>query len=203
MSLEETVMWVFSNEKCFKRYEYVRFIYVAQTLLSFVQFLSGLLIKFRNASNGMFASASGESTFAMQVAETISKCVQSSDEFLKSECPICLEEPRVVDAVYSEWADVTNSIRAWLLFLTSCLVTAPCAHMFCRDCLLSVFQEQVIRSKDTKVTNAPTVEGGNCPVCHDSVKMSSIIQISKSVNGQAVSKFLEQPRPGSTRCWRS
>jgi hypothetical protein len=81
---------------------YVRFIYVAQTLLSFVQFLSGLLIKFRNASNGMIASASGESTFAMQVAETISKCVQSSDEFLKSECPICLEEPRVEDAVYSE-----------------------------------------------------------------------------------------------------
>ena len=59
---------------------------------------------------------------------------------------------------------------------------------------MSVFREQVIRSKDTKVTNAPTVvEGGNCPVCHACVKMSSIVQISKSVNGQAVSKFLDQP----------
>jgi SNF2 family DNA or RNA helicase len=66
--------------------------------------------------------------------------------------------------------------------------------MFCRDCLLSVFREQMIRSKDTKVTNAPAVVvGGTCPVCHDSVKMSSIVHITKSVNGQAVSKFLDQP----------
>ena len=112
-------MWVFGNEKCFKGY--VRFIYVAQTLLSSVQFLSGLLIKFRNASNGMIASASGESTFAMQVAESISKCVQSSDEFLKSECPICLEEPRVEDAVYSEWADFTNNFVRCLTSLSNLL----------------------------------------------------------------------------------
>ncbi len=65
-------------------------------------FLSGLLIKFNNTSSDFVASAS-DSTYAMQVAETISKSVQSSDEFLKSECPICLEEPRMEDAVYSEW----------------------------------------------------------------------------------------------------
>ena len=59
-------------------------------------------MKFRTASNDMIASASVESTFVKQVAETLSKSVQSSDEFLKSECPICLEEPRVKDAVYSE-----------------------------------------------------------------------------------------------------
>ena len=65
-------------------------------------FLSGLLAKFNITSSDFVASAS-ESTYAMQVAETLSKCVQSSDEFLKSECPICLEEPMMEDVVYSEW----------------------------------------------------------------------------------------------------
>lgn len=59
------------------------------------QFLSNLLNKFKNDANV-------GSTFAKQVAESLSQCVQSSDDCLKSECPICLEEPRVEDAVHSE-----------------------------------------------------------------------------------------------------
>jgi SNF2 family DNA or RNA helicase len=52
----------------------------------------------------------------------------------------------------------------------------------------------MIRLKNTSVTSAPAVvEGGNCPVCHACVKMSSIVRITKSVNGQAVSKFLDLP----------
>ncbi len=78
--------------------------------ISSFQFLSGLLMKFNNKSNGVVASANGESTFAKQVAETLSKCVRSSDEFLKSECPICLDEPRVEDAVYSEWKSMLTVI---------------------------------------------------------------------------------------------
>ncbi|KAL3756862.1 hypothetical protein ACHAWU_005124 [Discostella pseudostelligera] len=134
-------------------------------------FLSGLLMKFNKTSNGVVASANGESTFAKQVAETLSKCVRSSDEFLKSECPICLDEPRVEDAVYT-----------------------PCAHMFCRDCLLSVFREQMIRAKKTNVPNAPAAcgaGGGNCPVCHSFVNQSFLVQILRSENGEAVSKFLD------------
>lgn len=70
---------------------------------TYFQFLSRLLLKFKNTSSEVNTSTGGEpNAFAKQVAEKISICVQSSDEFLKSECPVCLEEPRVEDAVYSK-----------------------------------------------------------------------------------------------------
>ena len=73
--------------------------------------------------------------------------------------------------------------------------------MFCRDCLLSVFREQMIRAKKTNVPNAPAANGaggGNCPVCHSFVNQSFLVQISRSENGEAVSKFLD-PLPESEK----
>ena len=120
-----------------------------------------------------------ESSFAKQVAQSLSQHVHSTDEYLKSECPICLDEPRVEDAVHT-----------------------PCAHMFCRYCLLSEFQEQLVRSNKKQINpgnlfkNAsqapPTVTGGSCPVCHEWVKTSTIIQIGKKENGEMTSKYLNQ-----------
>ena len=66
------------------------------------QFLQNLLRKFKKNSNGVCAPANDKSAFMNQVAESLSQCVKTSDEFLNSECPICLDEPRVEDAVHSE-----------------------------------------------------------------------------------------------------
>ena len=121
-----------------------------------------------------------EPSFAQKVAESLSQ-VHSGDEYLKIECPICLDEPRVEDAVHT-----------------------PCAHMFCRTCLLSEFQEQINRSnkpvqpdmlKKADASKEPKVEGGSCPVCHDYVKISQTIQIEKDSNGEMKSKYLKQQRP--------
>jgi DNA repair protein RAD5 len=82
------------------------------------------------------------------------------------------------------------------------LYLAPCAHMFCKECLLSEFQEQVSRSnkqsrdsntcKNGGVSEMPTiVDGGSCPVCHEWFKTECIIQIERSTNG-VVSKYLNQ-----------
>ena len=66
--------------------------------------------------------------------------------------------------------------------------------MFCKECLLSEFQEQVSRRNkhNIGVSEMPsTVDGGSCPVCHEWLKTDSIIQIEKSTNG-VVSKYLNQ-----------
>jgi len=112
-----------------------------------------------------------KNSFVKQVAESLTQTVQSTDECLKNECPICLDEPRVEDAIHT-----------------------PCAHSFHRNCLLAEFREQVVRSNKKSSTSSqqPKVEGGSCPVCHEYVKISQLIQIKKNDNGEMTSKYLSQ-----------
>ncbi len=119
----------------------------------------------------------------MEIAETVSKCIQSNDKLLKTECPICFEEPNVVDSVHT-----------------------PCAHMFCKACIMDEFREQKIRSVKHQPTTATQiksssnttfnmqscVEGGLCPVCNEYVKVSKLIQITETKDGEMTSKFLHQ-----------
>lgn len=115
----------------------------------------------------------------MEIAETVSKCIQSNDKLLKTECPICFEEPNVVDSVHT-----------------------PCAHMFCKACLMDEFREQKIRSvkhqpstqikSSSSNTTVKTVEGGLCPVCNEYVKVTKLIQITETKDGEMTSKFLNQ-----------
>jgi len=113
----------------------------------------------------------------MEIAETVSKCIQSNDKLLKTECPICFEEPNVVDSIHT-----------------------PCAHMFCKNCLLDEFREQIVRSNKKKPTSQikltststqSSVEGGLCPVCNEYVKVSTLIQI-KEKDGEMTSNFFNQ-----------
>jgi hypothetical protein len=61
-------------------------------------------LKFKTNANGVDGAwANDNSAFMNQVAESLSQCVKTSDEFLQAECPICLDEPRVESAVYSEF----------------------------------------------------------------------------------------------------
>jgi len=124
------------------------------------------------------SKADTQSSFVKQVAESLTQTVQSTDECLKNECPICLEEPRVEDAIHT-----------------------PCAHSFHRECLLAEFHEQVVRSNKKQVelnkksstsSQQPKVEGGSCPVCHEYVKISQLIQIKRNDNGETISKYLNQ-----------
>ena len=60
-------------------------------------------MKFKTSANGVDgAGTNDKSAFINQVAESLSLCVKS-DEFLHGECPICLDEPRVENAVHSEF----------------------------------------------------------------------------------------------------
>ncbi len=102
------------------------------------------------------------------MAESLTQCVSGEGGTdLDEECPICLDTPTIEEAVHT-----------------------PCAHMFHKDCLLSVFKS----SSDT-----PKVEGGHCPTCNEWVKISSIIQIERSDKG-VKSKYLKQsPSPKSEK----
>jgi len=130
------------------------------------KFLSDLLMKFKTTSSNQRRCES--TSYANQVAESLSQRLQSNEEYLHEECPICFEEPRVEDAVHT-----------------------PCAHMFCRDCLLSVFkkQQQSVASPGDSSYAHQKIVGGTCPVCQDYVDVERIIQIDKSEGGKLVSKY--------------
>ena len=142
---------------------------MALTFLRYVQFLEDLLAKFKHSTK----------EHSMEIAETVSKCIQSHDKLLKTECPICFEEPNVVDSVHT-----------------------PCAHMFCKHCIMDEFREQKTRSSKnhsaTQIKSSNTsstqsiVEGGLCPVCNEYVKVSTLIQITETKDGAMTSKFLQQ-----------
>ena len=140
------------------------------------QFLRGLLNKIKKNS----IKSNDTALYVRQVAESLSQFVQSSNEYFHSECPICFDEPKIEDAVYT-----------------------PCAHMFCHRCLLYEFRQQQNRGKKKVVAVNPfkksevfsdqqKIEGGDCPVCHTWVTVSKLIQIRKSESGEMVSKYVEQ-----------
>ena len=85
------------------------------------QFLSDLLNKFKKNANMQDESTS----FAQQVAESLSQCVQSNDDHLNSECPICLDLPKFKDAVHSEWSCRHLLRNCW--WETIC--AAPFSHL--------------------------------------------------------------------------
>ncbi|KAL3775420.1 hypothetical protein ACHAWO_001434 [Cyclotella atomus] len=127
------------------------------------KFLTDLLSKFKKT---MGSTHNKSSSFAKEVAVGLTQSLEARDEYLKTECPVCLDEPKITDAVHT-----------------------PCAHMFCMKCLVDEFQEQRKRGKKQAVAGAK-IDGGDCPVCHTWVKLSRVIQIKKTDNGDLVSTFL-------------
>ncbi len=75
---------------------------LTRNCLARCQFLQNLLMKFKKNSNEVGPLANDKSAFMNHVAESLSQCVKTSGEFLDSECPICLDVPRVENAVHSE-----------------------------------------------------------------------------------------------------
>jgi hypothetical protein len=56
----------------------------------------------------MCSTQNNSSSFAKEVAVSLTQSLEARDEYLKTECPVCLDEPKITDAVHT-----------------------PCAHMFC------------------------------------------------------------------------
>lgn len=126
-----------------------------------------------------------ESTsFAKEVAAGLTQSLESNEDSLQNECPICLEEPKIADCVHT-----------------------PCAHMFCKKCLMDEFREQQKRGKKGSVTMSLDkkscefkIEGGDCPVCHARVKLRQVIEVKKSENGELISTYLNDVEKENHPC---
>jgi len=141
------------------------------------EFLESLLDKFRrkqSPSNNTIEDPSLDKenvgTYSSQVAHSLSQAIKSEATHVEEECPICLENPKFDDAVIT-----------------------PCAHIFCRDCLVGYLRDnaskQTASRHDMKSMHCPD---GECPVCNEKINANRIITMSKSSrdDGKSTTTYL-------------
>ena len=110
-------------------------------------------------------------TYETSVAMCLSQAVENNAETIDEECPICLDPLSVKESVIT-----------------------PCAHLFCKNCLIDHLRE-----------NAPNsqldIPDGLCPVCNVPIVASRIISMSQSETGRASTVYLrndKSPRVGAS-----
>lgn len=111
-----------------------------------------------------------KTAYSQVVAKSLSDAVRSGCTTLTEECSICLEMPLVQDAVVT-----------------------PCAHIFCRSCLVGYLRDKSNENlTGTKVTKQGALcSTAECPYCNETMDATRIIALSKSsVNGQTTTSFL-------------
>lgn len=115
--------------------------------------MEGLLEKFRSKHD----KKNVEANYASQVAHALAKTIESSATTMEDECPICLDHPLIEETVIT-----------------------PCAHVFCRECLVGILE----RNGDDKEKNAESSStqcpNGICPSCNEPIDAKRIITLSKS-----------------------
>lgn len=156
------------------------------------QFFDGLLKKFcekqqsprKDVKRGADESGSPvkrvkNQVYASLVAQRLSETVDQNKTHISDECAICLEHPKINDAVLT-----------------------PCAHIFCRECLVGVLRNQApLESKGlpSNIGSAVGCPDGKCPTCQSKVVVERIISFSKSsAAGDAISmtsSFLTDTKP--------
>lgn len=109
-------------------------------------------------------SPSKRKTYASTVALSLSQAIEEHATHIVDECAICLENPRIDDAVLT-----------------------PCAHVFCRECLVDVLHFN--RGKDSKTEGA-------CPTCQSKVTPGKIITVQREGDNMAT-RFLIDSKPRS------
>ena len=124
------------------------------------EFMESLLTKFRTKSSG---KENGTDTYATKVAEKLGKAINSSAEDSFEECPICLEIPKVHDAVCT-----------------------PCAHIFCRGCLVNYLKN----NSPPKKAMFQTCPDGKCPSCNEPIEARKIIALYRNADGKSDSRYL-------------
>jgi len=155
------------------------------------QFFNGLLHKFcskqgalreakkRSADeNESPGKRSKDQAYVESVAQTLSQAVENHSTHMSEECAICLETPKIDEAVLT-----------------------PCAHVFCRTCLVDYLREKARKVEGAKPGAFIQIPDGLCPTCQEKVEAKKIIAFSKSSTGDSTgmtSRFLSEMKP-STR----
>lgn len=121
------------------------------------QFIESLLEKFQTTQS-LTQKADPNYEFCAQVASKLSHTVSSSKDEVDDECAICLENPKILDAVIT-----------------------PCAHVFCRDCLVKILR--------AAQPSWPTCPDGECPCCKTRIEATRIISLYQH-EGNTKTKFL-------------
>ena len=133
--------------------------------------MKDILLKFNEIENNKNEKGS-TSTFASEVAHTLTQSIQSESEQIDQECPICLED----------------------ISCNDCMLT-PCAHMFCKPCLLlhvrkNASIEKNEESDDKRKQNLSSPKKFECPICNEMTNVNNVISISKSpTTGKTCSSF--------------
>lgn len=127
------------------------------------KFLEGLLEKFRTKQDD-------ETNYVSQVAHALAKTIKSDATTMEDECPICLDCPLIQETVIT-----------------------PCAHAFCRGCLVGILKNNAA-NQDTTARNASQCPDGTCPSCNEAIDAKRIITLSKSpVDGRVTTSYLLSP----------
>ena len=147
------------------------------------RFLEGLLSQFCKSSpkrrtdptvnREESPSKRQKENYLSQVATTLANAVRTNKTHVDEECPICLELPKLEDAVL-----------------------APCAHIFCRSCLVGCLRDRSTAAKPSGAASNSSLllcPDGECPCCNKPIEAKRIIALSKS-EGRITSQFLTEKK---------
>jgi len=145
------------------------------------EFIDGLISKLSSPKRKRHNLAVDESptptkhprdSFLQSVATELSQIVQSKSSHTTDECPICIENTKISEAVMT-----------------------PCGHLFCRQCLIEVFQKNAPTS--TSKTACPD---GLCPVCAKHVPSNRLVILRPSRDNpdNVIPSYLTAPSPDTT-----
>lgn len=120
---------------------------------------------------------SKDQAYVENVAQTLSQAVEDHSTHLSEECAICLEAPKIDEAVLT-----------------------PCAHVFCRTCLVNYLCEKARKLEEGAKPGAfvQIIPDGLCPTCQEKVEAKRIIAFSKSSTEDGTgmtSRFLTEMKP--------
>lgn len=154
-------------------------------------FLEGLLEKFcsKQVSPGKQTRKDGENespakrpkdhAYLSQVAQTITQAVEGNATHIQEECPVCLDNPKIQDAVVT-----------------------PCGHIFCKTCLIGCLREKASGQTTPEGMAKPPPSifqcpDGPCPSCNEVVRAKRIVAFKPDVNGDLSSSFLTNVKSSS------
>lgn len=126
-----------------------------------------------------------DQTYVSKVAHALKNAVQKNSTHVNEECPICLENPKIHEAVLT-----------------------PCAHIFCRECLVGFLHDKV--DATTTNENKPNIGSilqcpdGECPCCSEKIDAKRIIVLSKSGSDGSTmtTSYLTDFQPSANRVKR-
>jgi DNA repair protein RAD5 len=116
-----------------------------------------------------------DESYQSQVARALAEAIKEKSSHIDEECAICLDRPKIDEAVLT-----------------------PCAHIFCRLCLVEVLRAGWEKSNEpSMIVSKMGCPDGKCPVCQTKVEAKRIISLSKSGDdsgGTVTSSYLTKEK---------